>query len=137
MKKMLLIFALSIFGFASAQKGTVLVGGNISYNSDKIDRENAPAKTDAFALRHIGPRENDVDNMLKTIGASSLDQLIDETIPSDIRLKSHLDLAPAMTEYEYSNHITQLGNKNKMFQSDRQYVLQNMQQLLLQLCSYS
>ena len=74
-------------------------------------------KTDAFALRHIGPRENDLDNMLKTIGASSLDQLIDETIPSDIRLKSHLDLAPAMTEYEYSNHITQLGNKNKMFQS--------------------
>ena len=74
-------------------------------------------KTDAFALRHIGPRENDLEHMLKTIGATSLDQLIDETIPSDIRLKSHLDLAPAMTEYEYSNHITQLGNKNKMFQS--------------------
>lgn len=74
-------------------------------------------KTDAFALRHIGPRENDLEHMLKTIGAASLDQLIDETIPSDIRLKSDLDLAPAMTEYEYSNHITQLGNKNKMFQS--------------------
>ena len=74
-------------------------------------------KTDAFALRHIGPRENDLEHMLKTIGATSLDQLIDETIPSDIRLKSDLDLAPAMTEYEYSNHITQLGNKNKMFQS--------------------
>ncbi len=74
-------------------------------------------KTDAFALRHIGPRENDLEHMLKTIGAETLDQLIDETIPSDIRLKSDLDLAPAMTEYEYSNHITQLGNKNKMFRS--------------------
>jgi glycine cleavage system pyridoxal-binding protein P len=35
--------------------------------------------------------------------AATLDQLIDETIPSDIRLKS--DLEPAMTEYEFENHI--------------------------------
>jgi hypothetical protein len=41
--------------------------------------------------------------MLKTIGAATLDQLIDETIPSDIRLKSDLDLEPAMTEF--ANHI--------------------------------
>jgi len=74
-------------------------------------------KTDAFALRHIGPRENDLQHMLKTIGADSLDQLISETIPDDIRLKTPLNLDPAMTEYEYSNHIQQLGTKNKMFQS--------------------
>jgi glycine dehydrogenase len=74
-------------------------------------------KTDAFALRHIGPRENDLQHMLKTIGAESVDQLIFETIPSDIRLKSDLDLEPAMTEYEFANHIQKLGNKNKMFQS--------------------
>ena len=72
-------------------------------------------KTDAFALRHIGPRENDLTHMLKTIGADSLDQLIDETIPSDIRLKADLDLEPAMTEYEFANHIFNLGNKNKVF----------------------
>ena len=42
-------------------------------------------KTDAFALRHVGPRENDLEHMLKTIGAATLDQLIQETIPSDIR----------------------------------------------------
>jgi glycine dehydrogenase len=74
-------------------------------------------KTDAFALRHIGPRENDLQHMLKTIGAETLDQLIFETIPSDIRLKSDLNLEPAMTEYEFANHIQKLGNKNKMFQS--------------------
>ena len=74
-------------------------------------------KTDAFALRHIGPRENDLEHMLKTIGAATLNQLIDETIPSDIRLKSDLDLEPAMTEYEFANHIQKLGNKNKVFQS--------------------
>ncbi|MGZ9674989.1 aminomethyl-transferring glycine dehydrogenase [Flavobacterium sp. GNP001] len=74
-------------------------------------------KTDAFALRHIGPRENDLAHMLRTIGASSLEQLIDETIPSDIRLQADLDLPAAMTEYEFASHIYNLGNKNRVFQS--------------------
>jgi glycine dehydrogenase len=74
-------------------------------------------KTDAFALRHIGPRENDLPQMLKTIGVESIDQLIYETLPDDIRLKAPLNLDPAMTEFEFANHIQQLGNKNKMFQS--------------------
>ncbi len=74
-------------------------------------------KTDAFALRHIGPRENDIQQMLKTIGVESIDQLIYETLPDHIRLKAPLALAPAMTEYEFANHIHALGNKNKMFQS--------------------
>ncbi|MDH4402867.1 MAG: aminomethyl-transferring glycine dehydrogenase [Flavobacterium sp.] len=74
-------------------------------------------KTDSFALRHIGPNENELQHMLKTIGAESLDQLILETIPEDIRLKKPLNLAPAMTEYEFSNHIAELGNKNKVFKT--------------------
>lgn len=74
-------------------------------------------KTDAFALRHIGPRENDLQHMLKTIGVESIDQLIYETLPDDIRLKAPLNLEPAMTEYEYLNHIQKLGNKNKVFRS--------------------
>ena len=74
-------------------------------------------KTDSFALRHIGPRETDLQQMLKTIGVESIEQLVYETLPDEIRLKVPLNLAPAMTEYEYSNHIQQLGNKNKMFQS--------------------
>ena len=74
-------------------------------------------KTDSFALRHIGPRETDLQQMLKTIGVESIEQLVYETLPDEIRLKAPLNLAPAMTEYEYSNHIQQLGNKNKMFQS--------------------
>ncbi len=74
-------------------------------------------KTDAFALRHIGPRENDLQHMLKTINADSLDQLISETIPDDIRLKVPLNLDPSMTEFEFANHIQQLGNKNKVFKT--------------------
>ncbi len=74
-------------------------------------------KTDAFALRHIGPRETDLQHMLKTIGVDSIEQLIYETLPDDIRLKAPLNLDPAMTEYEFANHIQELGKKNKVFKS--------------------
>jgi glycine dehydrogenase len=74
-------------------------------------------KTDAFALRHIGPRGNDVQHMLKTIGADSIAQLVYETLPDDILLKAPLDLEPALTEYEFLNHMRELGNKNKVFKS--------------------
>ncbi len=74
-------------------------------------------RTDAFALRHLGPREADLNQMLNTIGVDSLDQLIYETLPDDIKLKSPLQLDPAMTEYEYANHILELGQKNKVFKS--------------------
>ena len=74
-------------------------------------------KTDAFALRHIGPRESDLQHMFKTVGVESLDQLIYETVPDNIRLKSDLNLDVPMTEYEYLSHIQELGNKNKIFKS--------------------
>ncbi|MEE3999516.1 aminomethyl-transferring glycine dehydrogenase [Tenacibaculum sp. FZY0031] len=73
--------------------------------------------TNSFQLRHIGPRVKDQDQMLQTIGIESLDQLIYETIPDDIRLQQELDLAPAMSEYEYLNHINELGAKNNVFKS--------------------
>ena len=74
-------------------------------------------RTDAFALRHIGPRESDLNHMFKTIGVENLDQLIYETIPDDIRLKNDLNLDAPMTEYEYLSHIQELGQKNKLFKS--------------------
>ncbi len=74
-------------------------------------------KTDAFALRHIGTGEKDLNHMLKTIGVDSVDQLIYETIPAEIRLKNELNLEKPMTEYEYLNHIQELGKKNKVFKS--------------------
>lgn len=74
-------------------------------------------RTDAFALRHLGPRETDLNQMFKTIGVANLDQLIFETIPNDIRLKNDLNLDAPMTEYEYLSHIQELGKKNKIFKS--------------------
>ncbi|MBE7634790.1 aminomethyl-transferring glycine dehydrogenase [Tenacibaculum finnmarkense genomovar ulcerans] len=73
--------------------------------------------TNSFQLRHIGPNSKGQEKMLETIKSDSIDQLIFETIPDDIRLKNELDLAPAMSEYEYLNHITELGAKNKVFKS--------------------
>ncbi|PJB14002.1 MAG: glycine dehydrogenase (aminomethyl-transferring) [Flavobacteriales bacterium CG_4_9_14_3_um_filter_32_8] len=73
--------------------------------------------TEKFYTRHIGPRESDLKEMLTVCGVSSLDELIEQTIPNKIRLKNELDLAPAMSEYEYLNHINELGSKNKIFKS--------------------
>lgn len=73
--------------------------------------------TDSFALRHIGPREKDIPEMLKTVGASSIDQLIYETVPDDILLKKALNLDTAMSEQEYLEHITDLSAKNKVFKT--------------------
>lgn len=74
-------------------------------------------RTDAFALRHLGPRESDLQHMFKTIGVKDMDQLLYETFPDGIRLKNDLQLDPALTEYEYLTHIQQLGAKNKVFKS--------------------
>ncbi len=74
-------------------------------------------KTDSFALRHIGPREKNLQQMFQTIGVNSIEQLMYETVPDNIRLKTALDLEAPMTEYEYANHIKKLGDKNKMFQT--------------------
>jgi glycine dehydrogenase len=74
-------------------------------------------KTDSFALRHLGPRDHDLPKMLETIGVESLDQLINETIPADIRLKNPLELEHIMTEYEFANHIRLLGRTNKVYKS--------------------
>lgn len=73
--------------------------------------------TDSFALRHIGIREEDLPGMLKTIGVDSLDELIFQTIPQDIRLKEDLPLDKPMSEQEFLNHIHEVSRKNKVFKS--------------------
>ncbi|MDR0367651.1 MAG: aminomethyl-transferring glycine dehydrogenase [Bacteroidales bacterium] len=70
-----------------------------------------------FAFRHIGIRPQEAEKMLQTIGASSMEELIDQTIPAKIRLKKPLELDAPMSEYEYLNHIRALAAKNKMYRS--------------------
>lgn len=73
--------------------------------------------TDKFVNRHNGPREQEIKAMLTKIGAKSIDELIEQTVPSHIRLKQALRVAPAMSEYQYLKHLKSLGKKNKVFRS--------------------
>ena len=73
--------------------------------------------TNSFQLRHIGPNQKEQETMLAAIKADTLEQLISETVPDNIRLKEDLDLAPAMSEYEYLAHINELSEKNKVYKS--------------------
>ena len=72
-------------------------------------------KNDLLAYRHIGISEKDEEKMLQKIGVKSLDELIDKTIPANIRLKEPLALPKTMTEYEFGQHITGLAAKNKLY----------------------
>ena len=74
-------------------------------------------KTDVFALRHIGIREEDLKHMLNTINVENLEQLIYETIPEDIRLKESLKLDAPMSEHNFLAHIEALSKKNKVYRS--------------------
>ncbi|NWJ51600.1 MAG: aminomethyl-transferring glycine dehydrogenase [Bacteroidetes bacterium] len=73
--------------------------------------------TNNFVDRHLGPRPEEVELMLKKIGVSSIEQLIDETVPAAIRLQEPLDLPKGLNEYEYLQHIKTIGAKNKIFKS--------------------
>jgi glycine dehydrogenase len=73
--------------------------------------------TESFALRHIGVREEDLQKMLKVIGVESLEELIDQTIPGDIRLNKNLSLPQALSESEFLNLIRNLSEKNRVFKS--------------------
>ena len=71
----------------------------------------------SFISRHIGPRDTDVENMLKKMGISSLDELIEQTVPNSIRLKQPLSLNEGLSEAEYLEKVRQLASKNKIFKT--------------------
>lgn len=72
-------------------------------------------KNDSLASRHIGISEQDEQVMLQKIGVQSLNELIDKTLPKNIRLKQPINLPPAMNEFEFAQHIARLAAKNKLY----------------------
>ncbi len=72
---------------------------------------------DKFSDRHIGPDDAQIEEMLDVIGVSSLDQLINETIPAQIRLKKSLNLNEPQSEFEFLNNLKTISAKNKIFKS--------------------
>ncbi len=70
-----------------------------------------------FADRHIGPRPADIEHMLAMVGVSTIDELIDQTIPADIRLRGELDLPSAMSESDTLDHLSDLAGLNEVLRS--------------------
>jgi glycine dehydrogenase len=70
---------------------------------------------DRFVNRHLGPRASEISEMLEFAGASSMDELIEQTVPSNIRLKEPLKLREGLTERQYFREILKLASKNKVF----------------------
>ena len=78
---------------------------------------NDPSAAGGFESRHIGPSPQDVSAMLETIGVSSLDALIAQTIPDDIRQHAPLDLGAALSETEALEQARQLAARNLVLTS--------------------
>lgn len=74
---------------------------------------------DTFSARHIGvTREDDLKEMLRTIGVKSVDELISQVIPQSIRLKNPINLpAEGMSEYEFAAHIGEIASRNRTLRS--------------------
>jgi glycine dehydrogenase len=72
---------------------------------------------DSFPSRHIGPDETECDAMLKVVGAPSLDALIDEAIPSRIRLEQPLDLPDGQSEDQFLRELRRVAGLNQLFKS--------------------
>ena len=73
---------------------------------------------DKFVNRHIGCSNADtLKAMLDTIGVGSVDELISQVIPSDIRLNAPLELSEPLSEYEFAAHIQELAARNQQFRS--------------------
>ncbi|MFZ9302275.1 MAG: aminomethyl-transferring glycine dehydrogenase [Sediminibacterium sp.] len=65
-----------------------------------------------FIQRHIGPNATETNQMLKAIGAPSLDVLIEKTVPASIRLKKPMNIPAALTEFELLESLKAIGSKN-------------------------
>ncbi len=70
-----------------------------------------------FSHRHIGPDENETAAMLQAIGMSSMDELIEKTIPSSIRLKQPLNTGGPVSEYEYLQELKKIAALNKVYKN--------------------
>lgn len=67
-----------------------------------------------FIRRHIGPNQEETKQMLRTIGAESLEELIKKTVPLSIRMERPLKLAPSMNEKDYLDLLKEISLKNKV-----------------------
>jgi glycine dehydrogenase len=84
---------------------------------DRVAAAASLAPTDSFIPRHIGPDDAEIARMLERLGVASLDALMDETVPADIRLRRPLQLPPARGEHELLADLRALAARNQVFSS--------------------
>ena len=70
-----------------------------------------------FSRRHIGPSTSELNNMLQTIGVNSIEELLSQTIPDKIRLKTDLNIPDAISEMEFLKEIKKFSSLNKNFKT--------------------
>src|SRR4051812_26240208 len=73
--------------------------------------------SDTFVRRHIGPNVDDIKQMLDRIGADSLEDLVEQTVPESIRMKQPLNLGEPRGETETLNELRAIASKNKVLRS--------------------
>nr|WP_313940922.1 MULTISPECIES: aminomethyl-transferring glycine dehydrogenase [Calothrix] len=94
-----------------------MVKAPIPKSSDRQILDQRKQKLDNFIQRHIGPNSDDIKHMLDVLGISSLDALIDQTVPQGIRLKGGLKLPEAQSEYVALGQLKKIAEKNQIFRS--------------------
>src|SRR6056297_1087537 len=72
---------------------------------------------DNFVQRHNGPRDHEIETMVKKVGVSSLDELIEKAVPSSIMLDKPMKLGKGISEYEYLKKLKKIAEKNKLYKS--------------------
>ena len=70
-----------------------------------------------FSDRHIGPRKSEISTMLKSIGVDTINDLINQTIPSHIQLNSDMDLPQPLSEHRFIEHMKSLASQNRCYRS--------------------
>ncbi|VEP12056.1 glycine decarboxylase, PLP-dependent, subunit (protein P) of glycine cleavage complex [Hyella patelloides LEGE 07179] len=99
---------------------------NLDFNIDRKTKnnykDNNSVKTESlathsFAARHIGVEETEINNMLSVLGVSSLDDLIEKTVPPAIKLNRDLKLPSALTEAEALSKLKAIASNNQVYRS--------------------
>ncbi|MGB0910927.1 MAG: aminomethyl-transferring glycine dehydrogenase [Nitrospirales bacterium] len=83
----------------------------------KNQQDHELALLDTFPRRHLGPTDSDIQEMLGTLGLSSLDALVKSTIPENIRLKQPLVLQAHRSEQDVLEELRQVANQNQVSRS--------------------
>lgn len=89
----------------------------INFLTINLERMIDPTYSEKFESRHNAPDAIQIAEMLKVVKAKSVDELIDQTVPTSIRLKKPLNLPAAQSEFEFLDEFKKLVSKNKIYKS--------------------